>query len=204
MTLVSSKMKRRLEEFLTPKIKRLSSLGFSPNLLTSLGLVSSLVGAWFYVNWGMNGPALIIAGLFVILSGFLDAIDGIYARISGKTSVFGGLFDSVADRYSDAILLSSVIWAKLCDQAWGLNALIGSLMVSYTRARAEAAGVNMASIGVAERAERMIILAVSTIFSYFTIESIKWGVIFIGVLSHITVLQRIIYFYGRAGKGRGG
>ncbi|MGB9623206.1 MAG: CDP-alcohol phosphatidyltransferase family protein, partial [Candidatus Bathyarchaeia archaeon] len=159
MALVSSKMKRRLEELLTPGIRRLFSLGFSPNLLTSLGLVSSLAGAWFYVNWERNDLTLIIAGLFVLLSGFLDAIDGIYARVSGKTSVFGGLYDSVADRYSDAVILSAVIWAKLCDLAWGLTALIGSLMVSYTRARAEAAGVNMAAIGVAERAERMIILA---------------------------------------------
>lgn len=202
--MVSSKMKRRLEELLTPGVRRLSSLGFSPNLLTSLGLASSLAGGWFYVNWEMNDSALIIAGLFVLLSGFLDAIDGIYARVSGKTSVFGGLFDSVTDRYSDAILLSAVIWAKLCDPAWGLTALIGSLMVSYTRARAEASGVNMASIGVAERAERMIILAVATMLSYFRIESIEWGVILIGVLSHITVLQRVVYFYGKVDKRRRG
>lgn len=198
--MVSSKMKRRLEEFLAPGVRRLSSLGFSPNLLTSLGLVSSLAGAWFYVNWEMNDSALIIAGLLVLLSGFLDAVDGIYARISGKASVFGGLFDSVADRYSDAILLSAVIWTKLCDPAWGLAALIGSLMVSYTRARAEAAGVSMASIGVAERAERMIILAAATILSHFKMEFIEWGVILIGVLSHITVLQRVVYFHGKAGK----
>lgn len=200
MALVSSKIKRRLEEFLTPGVRRLSSLGFSPNLLTSLGLVSSLAGAWFYVNWKMNDSALIIAGLLVLLSGFLDTVDGIYARISGKASVFGGLFDSVADRYSDAILLSAVICAKLCDPAWGLITLVGSLMVSYTRARAEAAGVGMASIGIAERAERMIILAVATILSHFKIESIEWGIILIGVLSHITVLQRVAYFHGKAGK----
>ncbi|MBS7619021.1 CDP-alcohol phosphatidyltransferase family protein [Candidatus Bathyarchaeota archaeon] len=200
MALVSSKMKRRLEELLTPGVRRLSYLRFSPNLLTSLGLVSSIAGGWFYVNWEMNDSALMIAGLLVLLSGFLDAVDGIYARISGKTSVFGGLFDSVTDRYSDAILLSAVIWAKLCDPVWGLTALTGSLMVSYTRARAEASGVNMASIGVAERAERMIILALATMLSYFVIESIEWGVILIGVLSHVTVLQRVIYFHGKAGK----
>lgn len=198
--MVSSKMKKKLEEYLAPGLERLSYMGFSPNILTLLGLLSSLVGAWFYLNWGLVDQTLIIAGFFVLLSGFLDAIDGIYARVSGKTSVFGGLFDSVSDRYSDAIILSAIIWGRLCDPAWGLTALIGSLMVSYTRARAEAAGVDMASIGIAERAERMIILAIATMLTYFTIEAIEWGVIMVGVLSHITVLQRVIYFYGKASK----
>jgi archaetidylinositol phosphate synthase len=93
-----------------------------------------------------------------------------------------------------------LIVGGLCDPPiLGLIALTGSLLVSYSRARAEAAGIKMESIGLAERAERMIILAIASLVAFFwqpeTIFIMNIGIILIAILSNLTVLQRSIYFY---------
>jgi len=85
--------------------------------------------------------------------------------------------------------------AGLCDPAWGLAAVVGSLMVSYSRARAEAAGVGMAAVGLAERAERMLLLAAVTLAAYFWLDVLGWGVVLLAALSHLTVLQRAVHFH---------
>jgi len=73
-------------------------------------------------------------------------------------------------------------------------------MVSYARARAEAAGVGMAAVGLAERAERMLLLAAATFISYFRLDVLGWGVVLLAALSHLTVLQRAVYFIGETKK----
>jgi len=95
----------------------------------------------------------------------------------------------------------------LCDALWGLIALTGSLLVSYTRARAEAAGIKMESIGLAERAERIIILATASIAAFFWQpetnlfwQPINIGIIVLAILSNLTVLQRSIYAYKKLKK----
>ena len=88
----------------------------------------------------------------MLISGLFDALDGAIARIYGEATKFGGFFDSVLDRYADAVVLSGIIVGGLTNLIWGLAALFGSLLVSYARARAEAAGVKMESVGLAERA----------------------------------------------------
>jgi phosphatidylglycerophosphate synthase len=78
---------------------------------------------------------------------------------------------------------------------WGSAALAGSLLVSYARARAEAAGKKMETVGLAERAERMVILAAASFAAFFRLEALNWSVIILAVLTNLTVLQRTIYFY---------
>ena len=193
--LVSSRLKKRFEAFFASRITKLSSIGLTPNSLTVLGVLSSVFAALLYASWRMSRIALPAAGALVLLSGFMDALDGVLARSSNKSSAFGGFLDSVSDRYSDSVVLASIVLAGLCDPAWGLVAIIGSLMVSYTRSRAEAAGVSMAAVGFAERAERMLILAAATFLAFFWFDFLGWGVILIGVVAHITVLQRTFHFY---------
>ncbi len=131
-------------------------------------------------------------------------MDGIVARTYKQTSVFGGFFDSVLDRYADAGVFAGIIIAGLSDAAWGsfwgpiwgLAALSGSMMVSYTRARAEAAGIKMESVGFAERAERMLILAVVSIIGYFWLPALGYGIAILAVLSNLTVVQRALHVYG--------
>jgi archaetidylinositol phosphate synthase len=83
----------------------------------------------------------------------------------------------------------------LCNPIWGLAALSGSVLVSYARARAEAAGIKMESVGLAERAERMLILAVVSIVAFWWLPALNWGIIILAVLSNLTVLQRVLHVY---------
>ena len=193
--MVSSRLKQKFEDWIASRVGFLASAGLTPNTLTLMGLAASFASAWCYLNWRVNRLMLPIAAALILLSGLFDAVDGVLARASGSASVFGGFLDSVSDRYSDAVVLAAVLVAGLCDPAWGLAAVVGSLMVSYSRARAEAAGVGMAAIGLAERAERMLLLAAVTFAAYFWLDVLGWGVVLLAALSHLTVLQRAIHFY---------
>jgi len=191
---VSSKLKERFENTVKGFVKPLGGLGITPNHLTMLGIALAGVTAYIYTKVPGNKEYLLYAAGMFIVSGFVDAIDGVLARSTGKVTKFGGFFDSVADRYSDAIVYSGVIAAGLCNLWAGLLALFGSMLVSYARARAEMEGVKMAGIGLAERAERMIFLALCTAASYWYPEVLNYGIMILAVLAHLTVLQRSLYF----------
>ena len=192
--MVSSKLKESFENTVKGFVKPLGGLGVTPNHLTMLGIVLSGVTAYMYTRVATNKDYLLYAAGMFIISGFVDAIDGVLARSTGKVTRFGGFFDSVADRYSDAIVYSGVIAAGLCNLWAGLLALFGSMLVSYARARAEMEGVKMAGVGLAERAERMIFLALCTATSYWYPVVLNYGIIILAVLAHLTVLQRSLYF----------
>ena len=135
------------------------------------------------------------APIFLLASGFCDALDGALARLYGTSTVFGGFLDSLLDRYADAVVLVGIIAGGLLyDSFWGIVAIIGSIMVSYTRARAEAAGVKMETVGLAERAERIIILAFASFLNLSWVDGLFWGVVVLAFLTNLTVLQRIYYF----------
>ena len=192
--LVSSKLKKQFEAMVTGIVKPLGRLGISPNHLTILGMVLAVVTSYMYTKVPGNRDYLLYAAGMFIVSGFIDAIDGVLARSTGKVTRFGGFLDSVADRYSDAIVYSGVIAAGLCNLWAGLLALFGSMLVSYARARAEMEGVNMAGIGLAERAERMIFLALCTAIAYWYPEALNYGITILAALAHFTVLQRSLHF----------
>ncbi|MBS7638269.1 CDP-alcohol phosphatidyltransferase family protein [Candidatus Bathyarchaeota archaeon] len=193
--LVSGNLKERFERWVGPKLSILTAIGVTPNLLTLMGLILSAASAWFYINWNSNRLMLLLAAVTLLLSGLLDSIDGVLARITGKASLLGGFLDSLSDRYSDAMVLGAITASGLCGLSWGLAALVGSMMVSYARSRAEASGVDMRAVGLAERAERILILSTATLLSYLNGEAIGWGVALLALLSHITVLQRVLHFY---------
>lgn len=198
--MVSSKFKEKFEEWVAGGVRPLVSLGITPNALTIMGLVTSFISALCYVTWRTNRLFLPLAGALILLSGLIDAIDGVLARSTGRVSVFGGFLDSVSDRYSDAVVLSAIVYAGLCHPAWGLAAIVGSLMVSYTRARAEAEGVKMAAVGFAERAERMVFLALTSMAAYYNLQILFWGVVVLAVVAQFTVLQRAAHFYKESRK----
>lgn len=193
--MVSSKLKQRFEEVVAVGVKPLADAGVTPNMVTILGILVSFTSAYFYFRWDSSPISLIFAGVLVLLSGLLDAIDGMIARTTGMVTKFGGFFDSVSDRYADAFVLAGVTLGGLCDPIAGFAALIGSLMVSYTRSRAEAVGVAMAGVGLAERAERILILAAVTFAAVYWLDALNYGVILLAILSHLTVIERTLYFY---------
>ena len=198
--MVSSKLKKKFEAWAASSVKPLVSLGLTPNVLTLVGVVASAAAACCYLSWRAGWFVLLAAGVLVLVSGLVDALDGVVARATGRASAFGGFLDSVCDRYSDAVVLSAILLSDLCHPVWGLLAVVGSLMVSYARARAEAAGVGMASVGLAERAERMLLLAAVTFVASFSLEVLGWGVVVLAVLAHYTVIQRAAHFFSETRK----
>ncbi len=170
-------------------------MGFTPNRMSALGLLLAVISALVYWRWQDVQFSLIFASFFLLSSGYCDMLDGIIARTHGQASSFGGFTDSLLDRYADALIFSGIILGGLCIPFWGLTALIGSLLVSYTRARAEAEGVKMETKGLAERAERLIIIASASFLEYFWSGILNWAIILLAVLTNITVLQRASYFH---------
>ena len=190
-----TKLKTSVQKWLTFEAAVFHRLGFTPNRVSMLGMILALLSALTYWQWESYTFFLILAPMLMLASALLDALDGIIARIYGETSTFGGFFDSILDRYADAVILSGILLGGLTQIAWGLAALFGSLMVSYARARAEAAGVKMESIGLAERAERIVILALTSFLSLIWLDALNLGVLLLAVLTNLTVIQRAIYFH---------
>lgn len=188
-------MLNKRKDTLTNWVKPIARLfnKVNPNTMTILALVFC-IGAGLYFA---NGKP-IAAGILLMIGGFFDILDGAVARENGRVTAFGGVLDSVSDRYADAAVFIGIMWGgysailPYIENDWIVSAiaLVGSLLVSYSRARAEAAGTGKLAIGVAERAERMILI----ILGAFT-GLLNWGVLIVAVISHLTVLQRMIATY---------
>jgi archaetidylinositol phosphate synthase len=197
-----TRLKQKVQQMLTAEARAAHRIGLTPNMISGIGLVLAFLSAFTYAEWQKNALYLLLATVLLLLSGFCDALDGIVARLYEKTTVFGGFLDSLLDRYADAAVYIGIIVGGLCDVLWGLIAVASSLLVSYSRARAEAGGIKMESVGLAERAERIIILLVASLVAVFwqptTVMNI--GIILLAVLSNLTVLQRSLYVYGKTKK----
>jgi archaetidylinositol phosphate synthase len=198
-----TKLKQKVQQMLTAEAKAVHAIGLTPNMITLFGVVLALLSALGYAEWQNRPLYLFLAMALLLLSGFCDALDGVVARVYAEASVFGGFLDSLLDRYADAAVYAGIIIGGLCDPTWGLLAIVGSLLVSYSRARAEAAGIKMESVGIAERAERMIILAAATLVAVFwqSATVMNASIILLAVLSNLTVLQRSIHVYDKLKKG---
>jgi len=197
-----TKIKEKVQKMLATEAKVAHKIGLTPNTTSVIGIALAFLSALAYAEW-QNRPAyLLIAAVLLLLSGFCDALDGVLARLYQQTTTFGGFLDSLLDRYADAAVYVGIIVGGLCDALWGLIALTGSLLVSYSRARAEAAGVKMESIGLAERAERIIILVIASLIAFFwqPETAMNTGIILLAILSNLTVLQRSIYAYKKLKK----
>ncbi len=190
-----TKLKKQVQQALLTQAKVAHDLGLMPNHISVVGIVLSFAAATAYF-FGRESPfSLLLAVVLLLASGFCDILDGVLARTYQQATPFGGFFDSLLDRYADAVVYSGIIIGGLCDVSWGLAALMGSLLVSYSRARAEAAGIKMESVGLAERAERMLVLAIASIAAFFWLPSLSAGIILLALLSNFTVIQRAFYAY---------
>jgi CDP-diacylglycerol--glycerol-3-phosphate 3-phosphatidyltransferase len=155
-----------------PLVKFLIKLGLTPNAVTLIGLVLNILVTAIFIEGaekGNRGELSYIgwAGAMVLFAGVFDMLDGQVARLGKMSSSFGALFDSVLDRYSELVLFLGICYYLIShhyfySSLFAFVAMIGSLMVSYTRARAEGLGVECKE-GLMQRPERVITIGVSAI-----------------------------------------
>lgn len=203
---------------INPFVKLLIRMGVTPNMVTAIGLLGTAVssGLVFYAGWKAQGGApvdyalLLWAGIVSIAFSLFDMLDGQVARLGGMESKFGAFYDSVLDRYSEFMTLGSLIFYFIFTGAAEASfvtflALMGSLMVSYIRARGEALGT-CAKVGLMQRPERVVVTAVALIAAGWTgmaCECFRVPYIIlisamglIAVLANYTALRRLGYCKG--------
>src|SRR5437868_1163222 len=179
-------------------VRRMALARISPNVLTFLGLVIDTVAAFLfgYATAENQARMFLYAGLVIIGAGFFDLVDGRVARATNQVTQFGAFFDSVVDRYSDVALFFGLLVYYARANRFFYVVLVavvmtGSVMVSYTRARAESL-IGACRVGFMERPERLVLVIIGAVFNRMA--PVLWV---IAVLSNITVAHRIYYTWQR-------
>ncbi len=214
---------------INPIIKTMIKLHITPNIVTFVGFIGNIIAAGFFIDaaWvlGLEGVStgeladvdslgtftvdaclteIGWGGFIILAAGLFDMMDGRLARMSGKSSLFGALWDSTLDRYSELVSLFGICLAfiRMGDGEWfwmgvvTFAAMIGSVMVSYVRARAEGLDIEC-KVGLMQRPERVVVTAVTAMLTGIT-GDIWWlagGMILIAVLANITAFWRIAHCY---------
>ncbi len=190
----------RLRRVFGPLV-RLTARGFirlhmSPNMISVLALFLASLAAFVLTlyHW------VIFYGLLVFVAGILDGVDGEVARQTDQVSLVGGFFDSLLDRVADVVVLLPFLWLpnpypQLGPSWWWVTAAVsGVILVSYTRSRAQAAGVADTDVGLAARSERLFILVVTSVVAFLFPPALYLGLILVAVLSHLTVIYRMLCY----------
>ncbi|MDE6521786.1 MAG: CDP-alcohol phosphatidyltransferase family protein [Muribaculaceae bacterium] len=199
---------------INPFVRFLLRLGFTPNIITFIGFLGNVAAA-LVIGWGayssqggtLDWKCLTWGGGLIIGFSLFDMLDGQAARLGGLASTFGAFFDSVLDRYCEFVTVGAVTYMFLC-QGWNIAALLtflalmGSLLVSYARARGEGLGV-VCKIGFMQRPERVVLTALSllasgicgqagvTSFDPLWIVAVAMGVM--ALFTNLTAIARIQY-----------
>jgi archaetidylinositol phosphate synthase len=188
-----NKFRENLQPILDKVGSLFSLMGLSPNSLTLIGFIIAIIASIFF---GLNSFRIetlvntsIIASIMLLISGFFDVIDGSVAKITKKTSKKGSFLDSTLDKISETIIFLGIALGELANPILCIIAVSSSLLVSYTRSRAETLGVNLSGVGFGERAERLLVLAIMGLVPFS--QALEYGVIIVIVISIITVIQRI-------------
>lgn len=186
-------LKRATRAYADAPARFLGRLGFSPNALTVVGSVlTASVGLLVAQGW------FVAAAVCLWLFSLTDTLDGSLARATGRVSKFGAFLDSVCDRYAEAAIFFGLLWwFQSPGDVFGVSVtyvtLVGSFMVSYTRARAEGIGLEAADVGWFQRPERIILLGFGFLLTPLTPLVLKLVLAALAVLTTITVLQRVIH-----------
>ena len=185
-----SEVRKNLAYYFTrPLVRLLAKTPITPNAISWFGFLVTIGAAALIVT-----EQLFAAGLVILVAGFFDILDGVLARSTNRVTQFGAVLDATLDRLSEAVLLLGILVLYARDLSVvgilvvGL-ALIGSLMVSYIRARAEAMGLQC-QVGLFTRAERVVVLALG-----FLLNQVIIALVIIVVFSFITVAQRLLYVW---------
>ena len=168
----------------------------TPNMLTIFGLLLN-IGVALVIAAGN----LALGGVLILLAGAFDLLDGALARITDRITPFGGFLDSALDRYSEGVIYMGLLWYFLqlpgnhtLEAMLILAVIVGSMMVSYARARATSLNVDC-EVGLMARSERIGTLALALIFQPFVHDLVLWALWVLAVGSQITAIQRIVHVY---------
>ena len=210
--------KRILYILFDPFVNVIKKLGIKPNHITIIGLVLNIwavVHLLNYFNWPefSYGDNLVGFGIILGFAGLMDTMDGRLARLHGLKTKFGAFFDSVIDRYSEFIMFFGlVVYFQHFENFFGMifsfAALIGSIMVSYNRSRAEALGIDC-SVGLMQRPERIVFIGLWCLligafflldmailneqFGFSGFDLFTVGFVFLAISTNATALRRVIY-----------
>ena len=179
-----------LRESLRPALEKMgrgfAATGLSPNFWTFVGLGFALVAAVIY---GMGVEfGLIIGGVLLLVSGFFDMVDGQVARITGKSSKKGEYLDSMFDKISEVAIFLGILIGGYAEPYIILLAITLSLLVSYARAKSDLINIKLQGIGIGERAERLLVIAIIGIAGFM-----EYAVLIVAVIAGITLIQRMIF-----------
>jgi CDP-diacylglycerol--glycerol-3-phosphate 3-phosphatidyltransferase len=175
---------------LDPIANLLIRMGLTPTAVTLMGVTGNIIGAFLIANgqlfWG---------GILALLMGPMDALDGTMARLRGEASNWGAFVDAVSDRYSELIIMGGLLYyytahGEILGAMLVYAAAAGSVLVSYTKARADSLKFD-ANTGILTRMERYMILAPGLILGYYNSMILLAAVAIIAVLANITAFQRI-------------
>jgi archaetidylinositol phosphate synthase len=166
--------------------KGFAATGLSPNFWTVVGLVIALSSA---VVYGMGVEfGLIIGGILLLVSGFFDMVDGQVARVTGKTSKKGEYLDSMFDKISEVAIFLGILIGGYAEPYIVLLAITLSLLVSYARAKSDLINIKLQGIGIGERAERLLVIAIIGIIGFM-----DYAVVIVIIIAGITLIQRMVF-----------
>ncbi len=197
--MLSELVRKHSRIFLEPLARLISRLNISPNVITVIGFLL-MVGVAFVLAQGY----FLLGGVLITAFAIFDAIDGTLARMMGRTSRFGAFLDSTLDRFSEAIIFLGIFVYFMMQQGHNLElvliyaTVVGSLMVSYARARAEGIGVPLKD-GWFTRFERILVLVVGLLFNLVTA-----ALLLLAVFSNLTAFQRMYLVWRITGGEKGG
>ncbi len=185
----TEKVKLRSEPYLLPFVRFLARARVHPNVVSVVGFLG-LAAAGVAVAAGHQ----VLAGVLLAVFGPLDAVDGMLARKTNQTSSFGAFLDSTLDRYAEVVLFLGILWffwkqGSFYGVVLSFVTLTGSLMVSYTRARAEGLGIEC-KVGLFTRFERLLALTVGLVFHL-----LLPVLVLLAFLTHFTAFQRIVHVW---------
>ena len=165
--------------------KIFASTGISPNVWTAVGLVFAFISSLVY---GISLEfSLILGGILILISGFFDIVDGQVARYANKISKSGGFLDSIFDKIAEVAIFFGILLGGYADPYLVILAISLSLLVSYTRAKADTLGIKLQGIGIGERAERLLVIAIVGMIGFM-----EYAVIIVIIIAAITLVQRIV------------
>ncbi len=182
-------MLNNLRATLAPALEKIgkgfAATGLSANFWTFVGLGFALLSA---VVYGMGiESGLIIGGVLLLVSGFFDMVDGQVARVTGKTSKKGSYLDSMFDKIAETAIFLGILVGGYAEPYLVLLAITLSLLVSYARAKSDALNIKLQGVGIGERAERLLVIAIIGIIGYM-----EPAVLIVVIIAGITLIQRMI------------